>query len=89
MIENMIQTIHEMLVDWNKSHDARTKLQYAYGVTGAGLVLIAGLVSLVNYNLGQSILFVAGVLIVIFIANAILWALLESFVISKLSRRKK
>lgn len=51
--------------------------------------MIAGLTSLINYNLGQSILFVAAVTALVFIANAVLWALLESFVVSKLTRRKK
>lgn len=85
----MMHTLHELLVDWNKSHDGRTKLQYAYGVAALGLVIVAGLVGLVNYNLGQSILFIAALLALIFIANAVLWALLESFVISKLTKRKK
>ena len=85
----MMHTLHELLVDWNKSHDGRTKLQYAYGVAALGLVIVAGLVGLVNYSLGQSIVFIAAVLVLIFIANAVLWALLESFVISKLTRRKK
>lgn len=85
----MIQTLRELLINWNKSHDARTKLQYAYGVAAVAFVVIAGLISLINYNFGQSILFVAGVLAFMFIANAVLWALLDSFVISKLPRRKK
>ncbi len=85
----MMNALHELLIDWNKTHDARSKLQHAYGVSAICLVVIAGLTSLINYNLGQSILFVAAVTALIFIANAVLWALLESFVVSKLTRRKK
>jgi len=81
----------ELMSEWNKSNNERVKLQYAYGVLALLLLVLAGLVSLVNYSLGYSILAIAFGFTVIFFVNAVGWVMLDAFVLSKLpkSTRKK
>ena len=85
----MYQEIIEMLKNWNKTHDRQARLQHAYFASAVLVLMIAGLVGLINYSLGQSLLFVAVSLFIIFIANTIAWALLESIVLSKISSSKR
>lgn len=82
----------ELLMEWNKANTERVKLQYAYGVLALLLLVLAGLVSLINYSLGYSILAIAFGFTVIFFVNAIGWVLLEAFILKKLPKttaRKK
>ena len=83
----MYQTLIDALRNWNKTNDRHTKLQQVYLVLTAVLLVVAGLASLVNYRLGQSILYLSGVAILVFLANAVLWALTDSFVLSRLQKR--
>ena len=50
-------------------------------------LLVAGVVGLMNANLGQSILFLAFVLAMAFIGNGVVWALLQTFVVSPLEKK--
>lgn len=83
----MFQSLRESLQTWNKTNSNHAKLQHTYVVLTVATVVLAGLVGLINYNLGQSILFGAIVLALVFITNAVVWALLESFVLSRFGRR--
>lgn len=83
----MLQSLKESLQTWNKAHDDRAKLQHTYIVVALAVLVLAGLVGLINYDLGQSILFSAIVFSFAFIVNAVVWALLQSFVLSRLGRR--
>lgn len=74
------------LQNWNKTNDDRTKLQHVVLAAAFALVVVAGLVSLVNYDFGRFILRIAGVLFVIFIANGIIWALAQTFLFTKLKK---
>ncbi len=85
----MVTGIKELLVQWNKRHSDRSKLQYAYGVLAVAALLVAGLISLINYSLGQSLLFIAIILGLVFVANSVVWALLESFVIRRIPKTTK
>lgn len=84
----MLASFIESLQTWNKAHDTRSKLQHSYIVLAIATLVLAGLIGLINYNLGQSVLVLACGLILMFIANAVLWALLESFLLNRLSSRK-
>jgi Flp pilus assembly protein TadB len=86
-----VYIMKELMSEWNKSNNERVKLQYAYGVLALLLLVLAGLVSLVNYSLGYSILAIAFGFTVIFFVNAVGWVMLDAFVLSKLpkSTRKK
>ena len=83
----MIESIKESLVKWNASTDGRVKLQHVYMTIAIGLILGAGIVGLVNHALGQNILVIAIVSAGIFLANAVVWALLQSAILGRLPRR--
>lgn len=76
------------LAKWNKGNDSLAKLQGTYAVLAIAMVLLAGLVSLINQNLGQSILFLAFVLLLTFIGNGIVWSLLRTFVVPHIKESK-
>lgn len=82
----MYQRTLTYLTQWNKDTDERVKLQYAYAIGGATLLVVAGLIGLFNYPLGQFLLPIALVAISIFFINAIVWALLTAFVFIRLKR---
>ncbi|NLA42725.1 hypothetical protein GX865_01020 [Candidatus Saccharibacteria bacterium] len=84
----MINVIKEALSDWSDTTDGREQLQHSYVAAALILVLSAGILGLVNYDLGQKILFVAILAIAMFFINAVAWALLQSFVLLKISADK-
>jgi len=82
----MYNSTRDFLVQWNKSNDARTKLQQSYATLVATAVVLAGLVSLLNPYYGQMLLRLAVVVAGLFIVNALAWALLQTFVLNKLPK---
>lgn len=83
----MYQQLLTYLEQWSQTTSERAKLQHTYAVGGLALVVVAGIVGLVNYQLGQTLFMIAWVAIAIFFINAIVWALLTAFVILPLARR--
>ena len=85
----MFLALKEIISDWNSTYGERAKLQHAYLAAGLLGVVLAGLISLLNPEVGQTVLrfCLAGFAIVV--ANAIVWALLFSFIISKLPTPKR
>lgn len=83
----MLQTIKDMLADWNNSHSERAKLQHAYLALSLIGIVVAGLVGLLDYDASRAILRVCFAGIGIFAVNAIVWALLFSLVVIKLPKR--
>ena len=85
----MYTSIRKYLIRWNEQTDTRAKLQHAY-VTAAGLaILAAGLLGLVNYDLGQKLVTVALVAIVVFFINFFAWILLDSVLLSRLDKASR
>lgn len=82
----MFSTLIENLRIWDKGTDAHQKLQHSYLVLALALVLIAGILGLINYDLGQRILLGAFIVIVVFLFNAVAWALLQSFVLLRIPK---
>ena len=80
----MISSMYQLLQEWNDSTDSRQKLQHAYVVSAGVLVVLAGILGLINYEIGQRVLLVAILAIAMFFINAVAWALLQSFVLLKL-----
>lgn len=76
-----MELIRKQLHSWNNRHDSFTKLQHAYAVLALLVFVIAGIISLVNYQLGQSMLFIALCSLMVFIANGVVWALIRTFLI--------
>jgi len=82
----MFESLKESLAKWNTGTDARVKLQHVYMTASVGLVFLAGLVGLINHSMGQNILIVAIISAGVFLANAVVWALLQSAVLSRIPR---
>jgi ABC-type uncharacterized transport system permease subunit len=80
----MIQSIREMLIQWNADHSERVKLQHAYVAAAIIGIIIAGLVGLLNREVSQIIVGVSLISLAIGLANVLVWALLYSLVIIKL-----
>jgi len=80
----MIQSLKDMLQDWNASRGERAKLQHAYLAVSLAGIVVAGLVGLLDYDASRAILRVAFAGLAIFAINAVVWALLFSLVVNKL-----
>lgn len=65
------------------------KLQTAYIVVAIVVLIGAGVVGLINYPLGQSMLFSAALAGLILVVNGIVWSLIETFVIKNNSEAQK
>jgi hypothetical protein len=83
----MVQTLKDMLTDWNLRYSERAKLQHAYIAAIVAGVVLAGLVGLLNYDASRAILRVCFAGLGIVVVNAIGWALLFSFVVNKLPKK--
>jgi len=84
----MVQSIKDMLVEWNTTHNERAKLQYTYIVLIIVGIVLAGLVGLLNYDASRTILRVCFAGVGIVVVNAVVWALLSSMVLSRLPSRR-
>lgn len=85
----MFENIRAALESWNNNSSERQKLQHTYLVLATITVFGAGLVSLVNAELGHNIVTIALLAVIIFFANAIVWNLLQSSLLSRLSKRPR
>ena len=83
-----MESLQSVLREWNKSTNERTKLQYAYLFLGIIGIIIAGLITLLNPELGHVVVIFASFLFVTLLANAIVWALLKSFVIDHITTKR-
>lgn len=84
----MYQAFIRTLSAWNRETDARQKMQHSYALLAVVLLVIAGLVSLVNYRLSQNLLTLVFFAVAIFAVNTVMWALLQSLVILPLEKRR-
>lgn len=85
----MFQDFMQSLGRWNSSTTERQKLQHTYLVVAVIVILLAGIVSLLNADQGHRLASVALIAIGAFLANAVIWNLLNSAVLSKLNTRPK
>jgi len=83
----MFESLKELFSAWNTRTDERVKLQHVYIVVAISLLLIAGIVGLMNHNLGQNILAAAIISAAVFLVNAVTWSLIQSAILSRLPRR--
>jgi cell division protein FtsW (lipid II flippase) len=83
-----MELLQSFLREWNKETNERAKLQRAYIALVAIIIIIAGLITLVNADLGHLIVTVAGLLALACFTNAVLWALLKSFVIDRITAKR-
>lgn len=85
----MFELIKDSLNSWNKTKSERQKLQHVYIVLAGMVTVIAGLVSLINTDAGHTILLIAGIALLTFGVNALVWNLLQSSLLDKLSSKQK
>jgi uncharacterized membrane protein len=83
-----MESFTSLLIEWNKSTSERAKLQHTYMLLVVVTVVLAGLITLLNPALGHIIVTVAGFLFAALIANAIIWALLKTFVIDRIKQKR-
>ncbi len=85
----MFETIRKSVEQWNNTTTERAKLQHTYIAVAIASILVAGLVGLVNYELGQQLVAFALLCAAVFLINALTWALLSGLVIVKLDSQPK
>jgi len=79
----MIEAMKDMLNHWNTTYNERAKLQHVYIILILIGVVLAGLVGLLNYDTSRTILRACFAGLGILVANAVIWALLSSMVLSR------
>lgn len=84
----MIEAIKDMLTQWNATYNERSKLQHTYVVLIIIGIVLAGLVGLLNYDASRAILRACFAGLGILVANAVIWALLESMILKRFPTRK-
>lgn len=89
MEKSLLAQLQSALVSWYKTTDERAKLQHSYLVIAVLFVVVAGVIGLMNYSYGQQLLQLALGAFVIFAINAIIWALLQSFVFTRLETKAR
>lgn len=83
-----MESIMDVLRAWNKSTPDRVKLQHVYIAIIIAVTVVAGLVSLINAQLGRQLITVAGIALVAVIANALTWALIRVYLLDRLDRKR-
>lgn len=83
-----MELLQSILTEWNKNTNERAKLQQAYVAIVITGVVVAGIITLLNPNLGHTIIVFTGFLFVAMVANAVVWALLKTFVVDRLKQRR-
>lgn len=77
------------LREWNATHNERSKLQHAYIALAVVSIIAAGLIGLVNYDLGQRLTTIALIVLGVFFINLVAWTLLSGLVLSSLETPRK
>lgn len=75
------------LINWRDNTSDRVKLQNVYLALAVASILVAGLVGLINYDIGQQLVTVGLVSLGLFLVNTVAWALIEGLVLVRLSRQ--
>ena len=85
MFETMLLTLNR----WNTAKTERQKLQHTLLALTVIIVVVAGLLSLVNVNLGHDVVLVSVFTLASFVANALVYNLLQAALLAKLSSKPK
>jgi hypothetical protein len=83
MYEHLLATLNA----WNSTKSERVKLQHTYLFLTLAIILASGIISLFKARDGHDAVKFALAAIIIYFTNAIVWSLLNSSVLSKLSSR--
>lgn len=85
----MFESLKTSLAAWDTKTSERVKLQHAYIVVAVVLLVVAGVIGLMNRELGQNILVVAIISAAMFLANAVAWSLLQSAFLMRIAASKR
>lgn len=85
----MFETMQDYIQKWNTTKTEREKLQSVYFVLGVVIVLASGLLTFLNPALGYSLVSIGLILLAAFVLNGVVWHLLSSIFLSKISSRPK
>lgn len=83
-----MESLSDLLRKWNKSTAELTKLQHVYLFIIVVMTVVAGLVALVDANIGHRLILISGIALIAFLANAIVWALTRVYIIGAIERKK-
>lgn len=78
-----------ILRGWNKSTTDREKLQHVYLCLIIVVTIGAGLLALLDAHRGRQLITVAGIAIVAFLANALVWALTRVYIVDRLGANSR
>lgn len=78
----------DYIVQWSTQHNQRLQLQHFYLVAAVVGIIAAGLVGLLNYNMGQRIVAFSLLALAVYVANAVVWTLLNALVIERFEREQ-
>jgi cell division protein FtsW (lipid II flippase) len=84
----MFETLKDSFISWNSKTSERAQMQQAYIVIAVTLLVTAGIVGLMNHDLGQNVLMLSILSAGMFLVNAVVWSLLQSAVISRIKPRR-
>jgi hypothetical protein len=84
----MLQSVRNHLRQWTKTTEPRARLQQTYLGLAIGVIGTAGIVSLFDTASGRMLAGLAAGAVLIFLINAVVWALLQSVTVSYLTERR-
>jgi len=85
----MYESTIEFLRKWNTTKTERQKLQDVYLIIGIIVVVLSGLITFINVNVGYALVMIGLMFLAAFVLNVVAWHLLSSIFLSKLGTRSK
>ena len=85
----MYDIFKSSLAEWNETKSERQKLQHAYLLLTVAVIMAAGVASLFNTRIGHQLAVIALLSAGAFLANAVIWNLMNSALLAKLPVRSK
>ena len=85
----MYESLKTALITWNTKTGERQKLQQVYLAIIIVGILVAGLITLLNPEIGHNLVLIALFALIVFLSNAVLWNLLKAGVLSHIPTRSK
>lgn len=82
----MYKSVRKSLQAWNATNGERSKLQHTYLAIAVITILVAGLLGLLDYNLGQQLTAISMLALGMFFVNLIVWTLLSGIVLAGLDQ---
>ena len=75
--------------NWLANKNQRAKLQQIYATLACVLIVIAGLITLINAEVGHVVVKIGLFAAAIFVTNAIVWSLTDAFIAPRIAKLVK